>query len=62
QKTIRLSSNSLKIIIKILASVLFDKEPFSIKNKFLYIKNSMVNNKKTMEKKELYVISPYSFI
>ncbi|WP_225361691.1 hypothetical protein, partial [Ligilactobacillus salivarius] len=27
QKTIRLSSNSLKIIIKILASVLFDKEP-----------------------------------
>ncbi|WP_235312616.1 hypothetical protein, partial [Ligilactobacillus salivarius] len=25
--TIRLSSNSLKIIIKILASVLFDKEP-----------------------------------
>ncbi|WP_235311925.1 hypothetical protein, partial [Ligilactobacillus salivarius] len=27
QKTIRLSSNSLKIIIKILALVLFDKEP-----------------------------------
>ncbi|MFR0652286.1 hypothetical protein ACLUWP_06825, partial [Ligilactobacillus salivarius] len=27
KKTIRLSSNSLKIIIKILASVLFDKEP-----------------------------------
>ncbi|WP_283604595.1 hypothetical protein, partial [Ligilactobacillus salivarius] len=26
-KTIRLPSNSLKIIIKILASVLFDKEP-----------------------------------
>ncbi|WP_225360804.1 hypothetical protein, partial [Ligilactobacillus salivarius] len=27
KKTIRPSSNSLKIIIKILASVLFDKEP-----------------------------------
>ncbi|MCO7135582.1 hypothetical protein, partial [Ligilactobacillus salivarius] len=42
--TIRLSSNSLKIIIKILASVLFDKEPTNLLS--LLFSNGWVSNTK----------------